>query len=62
MQTYTHPTAHATGALDSRFSATHPLVHYRGIKYASIAERFASPELLRWSGTEAAPLDARNYG
>jgi hypothetical protein len=62
MATYTHPTAHATGVLDSRYDAIHPLVHYRGIKYASIAERFASPELLPWAGTKAAPLNAQSYG
>lgn len=34
------------GVLDIRFDKDQPLVHFRGIKYASISERFAAPVLV----------------
>jgi hypothetical protein len=41
---HTSPTANATGVLDTRFPS--PLVHYRGIQYGRIAQRFAAPALV----------------
>lgn len=40
---FEHTGANATGILDDRFDKENPIVHFRGIKYASLPERFAIP-------------------
>lgn len=40
---FEHRRANMVGVLDDRFDQHNPIVHFRGIKYASIAERFAPP-------------------
>lgn len=40
---FEHVGANAVGILDDRFDQHSPIVHFRGIKYASIARRFAAP-------------------
>lgn len=52
--------ANAIGVLDQRFDEAHPIVHFRGIQYAKIPERFAAPVPLVRDGRTT--LKATQYG
>ena len=57
---FEHVGANAVGILDDRFDQNTPIVHFRGIKYASIARRFAAPVSL--SRNKQTKLQATEYG
>ncbi|KPI44697.1 Lipase 3 [Cyphellophora attinorum] len=59
LKEYEHPSANAVGLLDTRFDGR-PLVHFRGIKYASIPERFAAP--VYEQRVKQTKLDATKFG
>lgn len=57
---FEHTGANAIGVLDNRFDQKSPIVHFRGIKYASIARRFAAPTPI--ARNKDTKLHATEYG